>query len=389
MRKFSASDIALNVIRFGLIAAIAVTIIMSFVSNGTTTTISASDVSSAPPPYSGYSGSGTSKAAEEKAGSQININTATAEQLTALDGIGESKANAIIQYREQHGDFASIEDLLNVPGIGEKILEGIRPYVTVGSAAVSQNEVTTAERTAAEPVQSGKININTATAEQLTTLDGIGESKANAIIQYREQHGDFKSIDDLLNVPGIGEKILEGIRPYVTVGSAAVSQNEVMTAERTAAEPVQSGKVNINTATAEQLTTLDGIGESKANAIIQYREQHGDFKSPDDLLNVPGIGEKILEGIRPYITVGSAAVSQNEVTTAERTAAEPVQSGKVNINTATAEQLTALDGIGESKANAIIQYREQHGDFKSLDDLLNVKGIGEKTLSNIRQDITL
>ncbi|MCI5669342.1 MAG: helix-hairpin-helix domain-containing protein, partial [Oscillospiraceae bacterium] len=114
-----------------------------------------------------------------------------------------------------------------------------------------------------------------------------------------------------------------------------------------------------------------------------------DFASIDDLLNVPGIGEKILEGIRPYVTVGSAAVSQNEVTTAERTAAEPVQSGKVNINTATAEQLTALDGIGESKANAIIQYREQHGDFKSPDDLLNVKGIGEKTLSNIRQDITL
>ncbi|MCI5668886.1 MAG: helix-hairpin-helix domain-containing protein, partial [Oscillospiraceae bacterium] len=95
--------------------------------------------------------------------------------------------------------------------MGEKILEGSRPYVTVGSAAISQNEVTTAERTAAEPVQSGKVNIHTATAEQLTALDGIGESKANAIIQYREQHGDFKSIDDLLNVPGIGEKILEGI----------------------------------------------------------------------------------------------------------------------------------------------------------------------------------
>ena len=131
MRKFTASDIALNVIRFGLIAAIAVTIIMSFVSNGTTTTISASDVSSAPPPYSGYSGSGTSKAAEEKAGSQININTATAEQLTTLDGIGESKANAIVQYREQHGDFASIDDLLNVKGIGEKTLSNIRQNITL------------------------------------------------------------------------------------------------------------------------------------------------------------------------------------------------------------------------------------------------------------------
>lgn len=60
---------------------------------------------------------------------------------------------------------------------------------------------------------------------------------------------------------------------------------------------------------------------------------------------------------------------------------------KVKINYATVEEIETLNGIGPSKANAIIQYREEYGFFKSVDDLLNVSGIGEKTLDNIRDDI--
>lgn len=62
---------------------------------------------------------------------------------------------------------------------------------------------------------------------------------------------------------------------------------------------------------------------------------------------------------------------------------------KVNINTANADELTTLKGIGESKAALIIAYREEHGEFKSLDDLTKVKGIGEATLVRIREDISL
>lgn len=64
---------------------------------------------------------------------------------------------------------------------------------------------------------SGKLNLNTATADQLDALKGIGPSKAQAIVAYREQKGPFHSIDDLLNVKGIGPKLLEGIREQVTV----------------------------------------------------------------------------------------------------------------------------------------------------------------------------
>ena len=60
--------------------------------------------------------------------------------------------------------------------------------------------------------------------------------------------------------------------------------------------------VNVNTATAEELETLTGIGPSLAQAIIDYRAEHGDFTAAADLLNVKGIGEAKLEGFRAEIT---------------------------------------------------------------------------------------
>ena len=61
-----------------------------------------------------------------------------------------------------------------------------------------------------------KININTATKEELTTLTGIGESKANSIIEYRKTN-QFKSIEELKNVSGIGEALYESIKDSITV----------------------------------------------------------------------------------------------------------------------------------------------------------------------------
>ena len=62
-------------------------------------------------------------------------------------------------------------------------------------------------------------------------------------------------------------------------------------------------KVNINTATKELLLTLDGIGDSYADRIIQYREQNGPFQSPEDILKVKGIGEKTYEMNKDRIVV--------------------------------------------------------------------------------------
>lgn len=60
------------------------------------------------------------------------------------------------------------------------------------------------------------ININTATLDELMSINGLGEAKAKAIIKYREENGYFKIIDDLLNVSGIGEALFEKFKEYIT-----------------------------------------------------------------------------------------------------------------------------------------------------------------------------
>jgi competence protein ComEA len=61
----------------------------------------------------------------------VNLNTATAEQLDALDGVGPSTAKKIVEYRQQHGGFGSVSDLDRIPGIGPKKVAALRDKVTV------------------------------------------------------------------------------------------------------------------------------------------------------------------------------------------------------------------------------------------------------------------
>lgn len=87
----------------------------------------------------------------------------------------------------------------------------------------SIDESTTAQQGAttqqsATTQQGAKLNLNTATAEELMTLPGIGEVLAGRIVAYREAHGGFSSIDELAQVEGIGEKRIDAIRDYVTLG---------------------------------------------------------------------------------------------------------------------------------------------------------------------------
>ncbi|MEN8176724.1 MAG: ComEA family DNA-binding protein [Pseudomonadota bacterium] len=62
---------------------------------------------------------------------KVNINSASAEELAALNGIGDAKAAAIVAYRTDNGSFASVDDLAQVSGIGDKTLDGLRDSVTV------------------------------------------------------------------------------------------------------------------------------------------------------------------------------------------------------------------------------------------------------------------
>ena len=73
-----------------------------------------------------------------------------------------------------------------------------------------------------------------------------------------------------------------------------------------AAKAAPTAKVNINTASVQQLATLPGVGEKVAARIVEYRQKSGWFKTPAELVNVRGIGEKNLHKIEAYLTTGDA-----------------------------------------------------------------------------------
>lgn len=95
--------------------------------------------------------------------------------------------------------FLQDGQVVYVPKIGEE-----NPYWSGQSGNMNGNE-------------NSLVNINRASASELEQLPGIGPSKAMAIIQYREEHGPFSDVQQLLNVSGIGQKTLEKLLPYITV----------------------------------------------------------------------------------------------------------------------------------------------------------------------------
>ena len=79
---------------------------------------------------------------------------------------------------------------------------------------------------AAKPAPAGKVNINTASAEQLTTLPGVGPKLAARILEYRQKSGAFKSVSELMNVRGVGEKNLKKIEQYLSAGDSAAKSTK-------------------------------------------------------------------------------------------------------------------------------------------------------------------
>ena len=87
-------------------------------------------------------------------------------------------------------------------------------------ASAAPTRGTKATKTAApDNADKTPVDINAADAEKLATLPGIGPSIAQRIVEYRKEHGPFKSVDELVNVRGVGEKLLGRLREHVTVGA--------------------------------------------------------------------------------------------------------------------------------------------------------------------------
>ncbi len=141
----------------------------------------------------------------EQSDLRVDLRHPALEDLIALPGIGESKARAIVQYAENPG-FSRREELMNVRGIGKKLFEGMLPYLIPldNETAVEDSLLL--------------VDINRAGVEDLMTIEGIGEVLAWRIVGYREKNGRFHQVEELLEVDGIGEKILEKMKPEIILG---------------------------------------------------------------------------------------------------------------------------------------------------------------------------
>ncbi|HFI0144756.1 TPA: helix-hairpin-helix domain-containing protein [Streptococcus suis] len=102
--------------------------------------------------------------------------------------------------------------------LAQKLSDEAVVYVASKDENISVVASTTASSAMSpEEKSTSLVNLNTATEADLQTISGIGAKRAADIIAYREANGGFKSVDDLNNVSGIGDKTMESIRPYVTV----------------------------------------------------------------------------------------------------------------------------------------------------------------------------
>ena len=121
------------------------------------------------------------------------------DAITIAGGYTEDADSTYINHAQKLAD----EMVIYVPKIGEEIDLEQQTFV---------NSPTTENQTA-----NGKVNLNTASETELSTLPGIGPAKAKAILEYRQQNGRFKSLDDLKNVTGIGEKTFEKLKQYIEI----------------------------------------------------------------------------------------------------------------------------------------------------------------------------
>ena len=267
------------------------------------------------------------------------------------------------------------------------IQQGVNPQGQGQQQVITQQEAQTivdyrSQSNSSQGGQGGQTNQGGQSGQ--TTQGNTGGQTGST--QGQTQGGSqnsYKSIIDLLNVPAISQETLDSIRDRIDV------QDQQQQGGQNQGGQNQQQKININSASADQLRSLsDRIDDGIANSITNYR-QNNRFNSVDDLLQVKAVSIQDLKSIADKVTTTDDATLQ----------------GKVNINTVPLEILKILPGMDEQKANAIIAYREagtqqgtatarsgnqqqQGGPFDNVGQLLDVQGIDENTFRQLVDLIT-
>jgi competence protein ComEA len=162
-----------------------------------------------------------------------------------------------------------------------------------------------------------RVDLNHADHDQLLQVPGIGDRTADKIEAYRQEHGDFHGPEEVTGVRGIGPATYQKMSDWVTArpgisrtgddafASKQVSKNslkETKVKNPSKKEESLKGPIDINQADWQELQQLPGIGPKLAQRILDERAK-SPFQSVENLRRVSGIGPKILERLRPYVRV--------------------------------------------------------------------------------------
>ena len=168
---------------------------------------------------------------------------------------------------------------------------------------------------------------------------------------------------------------------YRAGGEDRPSRDSVSAVASRLAQPLRTGeRIDLDRADASELVRLPRVGPGLAARIIADRESGGPFGSLEGLSRVSGVGPGLVETIRPYATFSGTGRSRQS----------PAKMAvKVSLNTATAEQLEQLPGIGPARALAIVEDRRRNGHYGAIEDLARVRGIGAATISRLQSLVTV
>ena len=202
-------------------------------------------------------------------------------------GLNDRTIKTINNYRNKGGKFYKAEDLKKIWGLPEAFYNRVEKYINIKTNINKENnfpkEYTYNTSYEKKERTYNAVNINASDTSALIALPGIGSKLATRIVNFRDKLGGFYSIKQVGETYGLPDSTFQKIKSYLKI-----DENEIK-------------KININTASKDQLKTHPYIKWSLANAIVEYRNQHGNFKSLEDLKNIELIDETTFQKMFPYL----------------------------------------------------------------------------------------
>lgn len=204
-------------------------------------------------------------------------------------GVREKTITTIQNYISKGGKFHKPEDIGKIWGLHEDEIKRLLPYINIAqkpSGNFTEQKNTTVFKTYEKSKYNiTTVDINTADTSALIALPGIGSKLANRIITFRDKLGGFYKIEQVAETFALPDSTFQKIKERLAIGNPSIK------------------KLNINSATLDELKMHPYIRYNIANAIVQYRMQHGEFLAVSDIRKIMMITEDIYLKAEPYLSV--------------------------------------------------------------------------------------